>query len=124
VTVVLRRRSSAPLSPCLNPGVPTIGIRVPNCPFIVALCRAYGGPVALSSANRSGARSALEVTEFEELWPQLSAVFDGGPIASGRAGSTLVDLTREGLYEILRDGDAKEMVEGVMGRFGWTRCSD
>lgn len=43
--------------------------------------------------------------EFEELWPKLAVVVDGGPIGSkNRLGSTVVDLSVLGKYRIIRPG--------------------
>ena len=46
--------------------------------FLQALSQACEAPLALTSANTSGASSTLSVQEFKELWPKLSAVYDGG----------------------------------------------
>jgi len=40
----------------------------------------------------------------QELWPSCSLVFDGGQLAAGRAGSTVIDLTRPGRFIIQRRG--------------------
>ena len=45
--------------------------------------------------------------EFEGLWPQLDLVCDGGQLGNtdfSRRGSTVVDLSVEGKYTIIRDG--------------------
>lgn len=43
--------------------------------------------------------------EFEELWPQLAVVVDGGPIGDhSRLGSTVVDLSVLGKYRVIRPG--------------------
>jgi len=59
VTVVLER--SASLNPCLNPGTSKVGIRIPNHSFMIALARACGGPLALTSANISATQSTLNI---------------------------------------------------------------
>lgn len=41
---------------------------------------------------------------MQELWPACSAVFDGGELDAGRAGSTVIDLTQSGQFEIRRRG--------------------
>jgi hypothetical protein len=69
VTVVLRRRPGR-LSEALNPGVPSVGIRVPDCAFIRAVARAHGAALALTSANLSGGTSTVAVEEFTELWAE------------------------------------------------------
>lgn len=43
--------------------------------------------------------------EFEELWPKLAVVVDGGPIGGqSRLGSTVVNLSVLGRYRIIRPG--------------------
>lgn len=108
-TVLVTRRKNAPLHPDLNPGVASIGIRVPDNAFIREVCREHDGALALTSANLSGTTSTLRVEEFRDLWPALEAVFDGGLLPSSRAGSTIVDLTVPGTYRIIREGSALEL---------------
>ena len=47
------------------------GIRVPDSAFIRSIARAYGGALALTSANVSGGLSTLAVNEFAELWDKV-----------------------------------------------------
>ena len=45
--------------------------------------------------------------EFSSLWPQLAVVFDGGSLDQPegvRSGSTVVDLSKAGLFTIIRPG--------------------
>lgn len=43
--------------------------------------------------------------EFQELWPKLAVVVDGGAIGDqNRLGSTVVDLSVIGKYRIIRPG--------------------
>lgn len=49
------------------------------------------------------------VQEFEELWPQLDLVIDGGRISEvetedSRKGSTVVNLSIPGTFSIIRKG--------------------
>lgn len=92
------------LEKSLNPGLESIGVRVPDFDFIRAVARGSQSALALTSANLSGQASSVSIRDFEELWPQCALVYDGGTLPSGRAGSTVVDLVRPGLYKILRDG--------------------
>ena len=83
----------------------TAGIRIPANGFIRDVCRVHGGALALSSANLSGGRSPIDVSEFRELWQQCMAVFDGGLIrGDGRHGSTIIDLSEHGCFRIVRRG--------------------
>ncbi|CAL8084997.1 unnamed protein product [Orchesella dallaii] len=117
VTLVFERQPL--LNPGLNPNTNLIGIRIPDHQFIRKLAEAHGGPVALTSANFSNCPSTLEVEEFKEMWPYLQAIFDGGRLSScekseaaARAGSTVIDLSSQGHFKIIREGTAySECVE-------------
>ncbi|XP_058712382.1 threonylcarbamoyl-AMP synthase [Poecile atricapillus] len=109
VTLVLQR--SEELNKDLNPFTSLVGVRIPNHPFMRDLARACPGPLALTSANISSQGSTLTVLEFQDLWPQLSLVIDGGPIGDiqspeCRLGSTVVDLSVSGKFSIIRPGCA------------------
>ncbi|NWZ53580.1 threonylcarbamoyl-AMP synthase [Haliaeetus albicilla] len=109
VTLVLKR--SEELNKDLNPFTSLVGVRIPNHPFIRELARACSGPLALTSANVSCQASTLTVSEFQDLWPQLSLIIDGGPIGDVqspecRLGSTVVDLSVSGKFTIIRPGCA------------------
>ncbi|KAJ4843556.1 hypothetical protein Tsubulata_007975 [Turnera subulata] len=104
VTVVLRRGESSVLEKSLNPGLDSIGVRVPDSNFIRVIAHGLGSAVALTSANLSGQPSSLCIKDFESLWKHCAYVYDGGVLPSGREGSTIVDLTAEGKYKILRPG--------------------
>ncbi|XP_010520367.1 PREDICTED: yrdC domain-containing protein, mitochondrial isoform X2 [Tarenaya hassleriana] len=108
VTVVLRRGESSVLEKSLNPGIDTVGVRVPDCEFIRAIARGSGSAIALTSANLSGHRSSVCVKDFENLWHHCAYVYDGGVLPSGREGSTIIDLTNIGTYKIIRPGSAEE----------------
>ncbi|TRZ18018.1 hypothetical protein HGM15179_009106 [Zosterops borbonicus] len=109
VTLVLER--SEELNKDLNPFTSLVGVRIPDHPFMRDLARACPGPLALTSANISSQGSTLTVQEFQDLWPQLSLVIDGGPIGDiqspeCRLGSTVVDLSVSGKFSIIRPGCA------------------
>uniref|UniRef100_A0A5B7B494 Threonylcarbamoyl-AMP synthase n=1 Tax=Davidia involucrata TaxID=16924 RepID=A0A5B7B494_DAVIN len=116
VTVVLRRGDSSILEKSLNPGLDSIGVRVPDCNFIRVIARGCGSALALTSANLSGQPSSVDIKDFENLWEHCAYVYDGGVLPSGRAGSTVVDLTRLGKYKILRPGSAKEETIAILER--------
>ncbi|KAH3738009.1 hypothetical protein DPMN_044612 [Dreissena polymorpha] len=118
VTVVLER--SEDLNPDLNPGTALVGIRIPDHPFIIELARRCGGPIALTSANISASRSTLNIQEFQELWPQLDLICDGGQLGDtefSRQGSTVVDLSVKGTYHLVRDGSAKKETVQLLEKY-------
>lgn len=122
VTLVMER--SEELNKDLNPFTPLVGIRIPDHAFMQDLAQTFGGPLALTSANLSSQPSSLNVKEFQDLWPQLSLVIDGGPIGDGksprcRLGSTVVDLSVPGKFDIIRAGCALENTTAVLqGKYG------
>lgn len=121
VTVILERAPG--LNTELNPNCAKVGVRVPNHPFVRKIAQNVSSPLALTSANLSNEPSSLSVKEFESLWPQLDAIFDGGSLAvlqsnSSRAGSTVVDLSVEGKYHIVRNGSALLHTMEILHRFG------
>jgi len=120
VTLVFER--SAALNTELNPGTRLVGIRIPDSWFIRQLVEHCNDqPLALTSANVSGAQSTLAVQEFSDIWHQLAAVYDGGAIPdshTARLGSTVVDLSESGVYRIIRPGCACSQTEQILIKHG------
>ncbi|XP_028808074.1 yrdC domain-containing protein, mitochondrial [Neltuma alba] len=114
VTVVLKRGESSLLERSLNPGFYSIGVRVPDSNFIRLIARSSGTALALTSANLSGQSSSVCIKDFEDLWRHCAYVYDAGLLPSGRAGSTIVDLTVPSKYKILRAGSAKEETVAIL----------
>lgn len=115
VTVVSER--SVELNHALNPGTSLVGIRIPDHTFMRRLAQSCGEPVALTSANKSSAQSTLTLDEFEYLWPQLDLLVDGGVLSDtdkARLGSTVVDLSQQGCYRIIREGSAYKRTVDIL----------
>lgn len=115
VTILFERLNC--LNSALNPDTNLIGIRIPDNEFIRRVARMCGFPLALTSANLSTWKSSLSVNEFEDLWPSLEIVCDGGQLGDRdpeRLGSTVVDLSRQGTFRIIRDGCASNFVKKVL----------
>ncbi|KAH9700673.1 DHBP synthase RibB-like alpha/beta domain-containing protein [Citrus sinensis] len=105
---------SSNLEKSLNPGLESIGVRVPDSNFVRVIARGLESALALTSANLTGQPSSVSVKDFENLWEHCAYVYDGGVLPSGRAGSTVVDLTRLGKFKILRPGSAKEETTAIL----------
>ena len=121
VTIVVHKSKNLD-NPYLNPGIKKIGIRIPDFDFIRNVSREFQYPIALTSANKSSERSTLNVSEFEKLWPQLGAVFDGGQLGltdAQRAASTVIDLSKENVYKIIREGVAVKDTVEILERFNF-----
>ena len=80
----------------------TIGVRMPDHPVALALLRVTG-PLAVTSANRSGEASAVTAQEVvEQLGGRIGLVLDGGQTPGG-VSSTVVDCSGD-TPVILRQG--------------------
>ncbi len=99
LTLVISRRPELP--PELS-ALPTIGVRMPDHAFALSLLRA-SGPLATTSANRSGAENPLTAEDvLDQLGGRIELVLDGGRCPGG-IPSTVVDCTvPDG--RILREG--------------------
>jgi len=60
----------------------------------------------------------VDVTEFLEIWDDCTLIFDGGKIPSSGLGSTIVNLSVPGKYSIQRRGDACQITEETLLRYG------
>lgn len=119
-TMCLRRTPA--LNPALNPGVDTVGIRVPNNKFVRCVAKLVG-PLALTSANVSSEPSSLQPEEFSVLWPQLDGIFHSQmnskkQVDRRRVGSTVVDLSEPGYYRVVRSGIGFNIMIGTLRKFG------
>lgn len=113
VTLVFER--SETLNTDLNPFTSLVGVRIPDHDFMRRLCQMCGEPLALTSANISSHTSTVAVHEFQDLWPKLAVVVDGGPIGDqSRLGSTVVNLSVLGKYRIIRPGCALSSTVDVL----------
>lgn len=81
-------------------GQETIGIRVPDNAFCLALADAYG-PVTATSANISGEEDLHTISSITEKIPDIDMVVDGGKLTG--PASTVVDARGPSL-QILRQG--------------------
>lgn len=121
VTVVLERTEHLD-NPVLNPMTTKIGIRIPNHSFMNQVTKIFDMPVALTSANFSNEPSTLSIKEFQHLFGQLGAVFDGGLLSHGleenRTGSTVIDLSQKGYYKVIRRGISYEKIVIILNSHG------
>lgn len=108
LTLVLPRRPE--LNADLGEDDATIGLRCPDHPVPLALCRVYG-PYATTSANRHGSPPAVSARQLAEDLPGVQLVLDAGT-CDGQP-STVVDATGE-TPRLLRAGRLEwELLLGV-----------
>ncbi|KYM98447.1 YrdC domain-containing protein, mitochondrial [Cyphomyrmex costatus] len=118
-TICLRRMPA--LNKALNPGVDTVGIRVPNDKFIRSVAK-IAGPLALTSANISKEPSSVHPDEFCALWPQLDGIFHSSSNSKKqtdmrRVGSTVVDVSKPGYYSIVRSGISAHVIIRILHKY-------
>lgn len=100
LTLVLPASALAPKA--MNPVDPsTLGIRVPNCELARQILAATG-PMATTSANRSGEPPLTKMAEIAAAFPEVATLEDQNQVGSGLP-STVVKWTGEG-WQILRQG--------------------
>lgn len=99
LTLVLRVKEEVPEE--YTNGLETIAVRIPDEPFILKVIDVLNTPLLVTSANQSGAKTALTSDDVFEQLPDI----DGIVLGTCRAlqASTIVDCTQEKL-KILRPG--------------------
>lgn len=103
LTLVLPLRHPNDVPTALTGGRATLGVRVPDHPVPRALARRLG-PLAVSSANRSGEPEALTAAELvAAVGESLALTLDDGPVHGGIA-STVVEVSDDGSLVVLREG--------------------
>jgi protein-tyrosine phosphatase len=85
----------------------SVGLRVPGHQVILDVLRMLAGPLALSSANRSGEAEPVAAADvLHELGERVELVLDDGPCRFGQPSSVV--RVRENRYEVLRVGVVPE----------------
>ncbi len=114
LTLVLRAREGAGLSPLVMAGLETVALRAPAHPLARNLLREVARPLAAPSANPSGRVSPTTARHvLAGLSGRIDAVLDGGPCPVG-VESTILAL--DGGPRLLRAGGLPvEALEAALG---------
>jgi L-threonylcarbamoyladenylate synthase len=93
----------------------TIGVRVPSHPLALAVLSA-AGPIATTSANRTGASPAVTCEELHVVFGDLVSVYlcEEQPLSG--AASTVVDLSRTDARILRTGGVDRERIRQLLGR--------
>ncbi|MGC5012756.1 L-threonylcarbamoyladenylate synthase [Streptosporangium sp. DT93] len=92
----------------------TVAVRMPQHPVALDLLKETG-PLAVSSANRSGAPPAVDAADAEkQLGESVSVYLDAGPCESD-VPSTILDLTTAVPRLLRRGAIPVERLRGVIG---------
>lgn len=99
-TLILKKQDTLP--DYVTNGFLTVGIRMPDDPFVLSLIAECGKPLLVTSANRSGAKTGVSSDEvLEQLNGRIDAIVLGE--AEGKLASTIVDMS-SGEAVIVREG--------------------
>lgn len=116
LTLVVPR--SAQVADIITGGGDTVAVRVPDHPVALALLRHLSGPLAATSANRSGFPSPCTAVQvIDQLAGHIEVVLDGGTCPGGTP-STVVAFQEDRMI-ILREGPIG--VAGLRRTLGGTR---
>ena len=95
--------ASGPLIDQLHPQGQTVGLRVPDAASALELLR-FTGPLATTSANRSGEAPCQSAEQAAEVFPEIPRLAPvPWPEGSGRA-STVLQWAGPGDWRVLRPG--------------------
>lgn len=118
-TLVAPRRPESSVAELACAGLSTIALRAPAHPLARALIKAFGGPIAAPSANRSGHVSATTAEHVKaDLGDRVDLIIDAGPCPIGLE-STIVAVDEAGAATLLRPGAVpRAEIEAVVGPLG------
>ncbi len=113
LTLVVKRKDCLP-SVAVSGG-DTVGLRFPSNSEFLKLSKAFGRPIAATSANISGSKSAITPSELAPVLGIADMVLNGGDCELGLE-STIVSLVGD-KPKILRLGSfPKELIEECIGK--------
>ncbi len=113
LTIVCRRAPHLPQA--LTGGGDTIGVRQPNSPVALALCREGGMPLVGTSANTHGMPAPVMASQVAlDLGAAVDLLLDGGRCPLARP-STVIDVTRNPPVIVRAGAVRPEAIREVLG---------
>ena len=95
----------------VKPGSPleaegkTAAFRCPDDPWLRSVINAVGAPIYSTSVNRSGEPPLTDVAEIEKQFEnEVDLIVFDGDLEENRVPSTIVSLSENGKYSIIRQG--------------------
>jgi L-threonylcarbamoyladenylate synthase len=115
LTLVAPVRDQDAVCDLARAGLDTVAVRSPDHPLAQAVLKAFGGPVAAPSANRSGRPSPTTLADaMEETGDAAAVALDGGPCRIG-VESTVVGVFAGELLLLRPGGVTRAEIEAVAG---------
>lgn len=104
ITLIMKKKDT--VAKYVTNGFDTIGIRMPDDPFIINLLKKCGKPLLVTSANISGEETGIS---DQQVLDQLDGAIDAIVLgeAAGKQASTIVDVSGNEV-KILRQGPIQE----------------
>lgn len=116
LTLVLPLAGTHRVCELARAGLQTVALRMPGHPVALELIRAFGGPLAAPSANRSGRISPTTARDVvAELREQPGLVLDAGPARVGLESTIVAVLPGEAVRLLRPGGVSREALLGVVG---------
>jgi len=113
LTLVVKRKNCLPSVAVSNGD--TVGLRFPSNEAFLKLSKAFGRPIAATSANISGNKSAITPSELSPVLGIADDVLNGGECELGLE-STILSLVGD-RPRILRQGSfPRELIEECIGK--------
>ena len=115
LTIIVKADPKLPLKVTANTG--NVALRVPAAEVPLAIIRSAGLPITATSANLHGEAECTTAMQVrDQLGDCLSIIVDGGQ-APGVMPSTIVDLTSDSGWRLLRQGAIPEdQIVELLGR--------
>src|SRR5271169_5723415 len=115
LTIIVKADPKLPLKVTANTG--NVALRVPAAEVPLAIVRAVGSPITATSANLHGASECTNAHEVrDQLGDCLPLIVDGGQSPRDMP-STIVDLTSEDGWRLLRQGAIpSEQIAELLGQ--------
>ena len=103
-TIILKKKDTLP--DYITNGFDTVGIRMPDDPFVLEMIEKCEKPLLVTSANLSGEETGVN---DEQVLSQLDGRIDAIVLgeAGGKVASTIVDMSKEEI-NIIRSGPIDE----------------
>lgn len=112
LTLVVKKKPAVP-SIAVSGGE-TVGLRFPSNKIFIEISKAFGKPIAATSANLSGFKSAVDANELTAVKSIADIIIDGGACELGLE-STIISLVGD-RPKILRQGSfPREKIQEVLG---------
>ncbi len=104
--------ASEEVPPAFRSAAGTIGLRMPACEETLALIRAAGAPLAVTSANPAGAPAPRRAADVDAALAAAAGGVLAGDDPLGGTASTVVDCTGDA-PRVLREGPLAAAVAGA-----------